>query len=246
MIASAKSRIASALADYGLFNSVLYGLQRLLCRLAPATVVERLYIVAQPVPPATDGAVRRGQHIEIRPIAAGDPAIRSFARFPEELADRFAQGAVCLGAFRGAELLGWLWFVTESFRDFTHPVNFTLRPPGTVAWDFDVYVRPEARLSAAFARLWEAGAAELRSRGIIQTLSAISAYNPASLRAHRRLGTAPFGSILVLRLGRLRAVWSATFKPHWQWSLRPDFRARLAIDAPPTAQPRQQNERKRF
>ncbi|MEO8224175.1 MAG: GNAT family N-acetyltransferase [Gammaproteobacteria bacterium] len=233
MIAKAISRIASALADYGLLNSALYGLQRALQRLAPETVVERLYIVAQPVPAAATGSPRRGQNIQVRRITTGDPAIRIFTRYPDEIADRFAQGAVCLGAFRGDELLGWLWFVPGVFRDFVHPVSFALRPASTLAWDFDVYVRPDARLSAAFARLWEAGFAELRARGIAQSLSAISAYNPASLRAHRRLGTEPFGSILVLRLGRIRAVLSLAFRPHLQWSLNTDFRAVLPIDAPP-------------
>ncbi len=232
MIASAKSRIASALADYGFVNSVLYGLHRFLQRLAPANIVERLYIVAQPVPAGPGPGVRRGQQIEIRTITAGDPAIRTFTRTPGELADRFAQGAVCLGAFRGDELLGWLWFATGAFQDYTYPVTFTLHPAHCVAWDFDVYVRPEARFSAAFARLWEAAFTQLRSQGINQTLSAISAYNPASMRAHHRLGTVTLGSIFVLRTGKLQAVWSATFRPHSQWSSRPGFRAKLSIKAP--------------
>ncbi len=236
MVAKATARIARAFADYGLINSVLLGLQRLLQELAPSSVIERLYIVAQPVPAEPARNSRRGQHIEVRPITAEDPAVRSFPRYPEELADRFLQGAVCLGAFRGEELLGWLWFVPDAFRDFTHPVGFTLLPPGTAAWDFDVFVRPDARLTATFARLWESAFASLRARGIRQSLSAISAYNPASLRAHHRLGTTPFGSILVVRLGRLRIVaCSAGIRPRWQWSLSRDFRAELTVYAPPIA-----------
>jgi len=231
--ASFTSRLRNALAEYGPANAMLLGLQQVAQRLAPSAIVERLYIVAQPVPPIPGSPVRRGQNIGVRRLLPGDPALGTFTRIPAEIDDRFAQGAVCLGAFRGAELLGWIWFVPGVFSDYTHPLDFHLEPAAVTAWDFDVYVRPDARLSAAFARLWEAAFDELRARGIRQTLSAISAYNPASLRAHRHLGMAPFGSVLVLRLGRLQAVLSRTFRPRFQWSPRRPFRAALHIAAPP-------------
>ena len=72
----------------------------------------------------------------------------------------------------------------------------------------------------------------MRDRGIRQTLSAISAYNPASLRAHRRLGCTVLGSIAVIRIGRFQAVCSRRFKPTLQWSVRKRFLASLAITAP--------------
>ncbi|MBL8201847.1 MAG: GNAT family N-acetyltransferase [Chromatiales bacterium] len=222
----------SACDEYGVVDATLLALQRTLRLLSPDAVLERLYIVAQPVPRTPAASLRRGQAILVRPLLPGDPALAAFTRIPAEVTDRFAQGAVCLGAFRGTELLGWLWFTVGAFRDHTHPVAFELAPPGTTAWDFDVYVRPEARLTAAFARLWEAAFDALRDRGVNQTLSAISAYNPASLRAHRRLGTTPFGSLLVLRLGRLQAVFSRHFRPHSRLSFRADFRATFRLDAP--------------
>lgn len=230
------ARLRSACDDYGTIDAALLVLQRLVRRVSPPAVIERLHIVAQPVPRTRDGNGRRGQSIQVRPLGPGDPTLATFTRIPAELTDRFAQGAVCLGAFRGTDLLGWLWFTVGAFRDHTHPVAVELTPAAATAWDFDVYVRPEARFTAAFARLWEAAFDALRERGVSQTLSAISAYNPASLRAHRRLGTAPFGSLLVLRLGRLQAVLSRQFEPHWQASLQPDFLAtfRVPAPAPPT------------
>ena len=169
----------------------------------------------------------------MRRLDKSDPSLVTFMRVPTEIEDRFAQGAICLGAFRGTDLIGWLWFVIGEFRDHTLPVGFRLEPAGKTAWDFDVYVHPEARMSAAFARLWEAAFEALRERGVTQTLSAISAYNPASLRAHRRLGATPFGSIVVVRLGQFQAVWSRKFRPHLQWSRRLQFCARVIIEAQP-------------
>lgn len=229
------ARLRSACAEYGGIDATLLALQRAARLLFPEAVIERLYIVAQPVPRTRDGSLRRGQAIQVRPLEQDDPALAAFTRVPAEVSDRFAQGAVCLGAFRGTDLLGWLWFTIGAFRDHTHPVAFELAPAATTAWDFDVYVRPEARLTAAFARLWAAAFDTLRERGVSQTLSAISAYNPASLRAHRRLGMAPFGSLLVLRLGRLQAVFSRHFQPHWQLSLKPEFRATFQLAAPTLA-----------
>ncbi|MDP2322442.1 MAG: hypothetical protein Q8N51_00235 [Gammaproteobacteria bacterium] len=232
MISGVTSRLHRAFTEYGVANTVLFGLQQFIQKFKPGAVIERLYIVIQPVPGTAASIGRRGAHIEIRPINSRDPALGAFTRIPAELADRFAQNAVCLGAFRAGELLGWLWFVPGVFRDFTHPVTFKLLPAKGTTWDFDVYVRPDARLSAAFVRLWEAAFQAMRNLGVSQTLSAISAYNPASLRAHHRLGTRPLGSILVVRLGRFQAVCTRRFKPYLQWSCRPHFRAELLLNVP--------------
>jgi hypothetical protein len=232
LIPGVTSRLRRALSEYGAANLLLYALQRAVQKVDRSAVIERQYIVSQPVPLSVHSSGRRGATIEVRTIHHDDPVLGTFTRIPAEIADRFAQKASCLGAFRNGELLGWLWFVPGTFRDFSHPVTFKLSPPEATTWDFDVYVRADARLSAAFSRLWEVAFASLRDLGVTQTLSAISAYNPASLRSHQRLGARALGSILILRVGRLQAVLSRRFRPHLQWSFRDNFRAALAINAP--------------
>ena len=162
----------------------------------------------------------------------GESALATVVRVPADIADRFAQGAWGFGAFRGNELLGWLWFIPGAYRDFSDPINFELEPPATTAWDFDIYVRPDARLTATFSCLWAAAFEALRAGGVTHTLSEISAFNPASLGAHRRLGAVAFGSVVMVRLGRFQALCSRRFRPHLQWSLHPEFRARLKIEVP--------------
>lgn len=230
MISGLTSRLHHAFGEYGVANTFLFALHRLVQKFRHDAVFERLYIVDQPVPSVAGPPVRGGALIEVRAIRPGDPALRTFTRIPDDLADRYVQNASCLGVFRAGELLGWLWFVPGVFRDFEHPITFNMRPADRTAWDFDIYVRPEARLSAAFARLWEAAFQALRDLGVTHTLSAISAYNPASLGAHRRLGTRAIGSILVVRLGRFQAVCSRRFPPRLQWSFRSDFQAALLVD----------------
>jgi hypothetical protein len=232
LISGVTSRLHRAFAEYGVANTILFGLQQVIQKFNSGAVIERLYIVTQPVPGTTASIGRRGAQIEIRPINSDDPALEAFTRIPAELTDRFVQNASCLGAFRTGKLLGWLWFVPGTFRDFTHPVTFKLLPATGATWDFDVYVRPDARLSAAFARLWEAAFQVMRNLGVSQTLSAISAYNPASLRAHHRLGTRTLGSVLIVRLGRFQAVCTRRFRPHLLLSFRPHFQAELVINVP--------------
>ena len=226
------ARLRGVLAEYGAANAVLLTLQRLVRTVAPTAVIERRYIVAQPVPAVPTGTPRRGQHLQVRRLVPGESALATVVRVPADIADRFAQGACGFGAFRGDELLGWLWFIPGGYRDFSDPINFELEPPATTAWDFDIYVRPEARLSATFACLWAAAFEALRAGGVTHTLSEISAFNPASLGAHRRLGAVAFGSVVMVRLGRFQALCSRTFRPHLQWSLQRTFRARLRIEAP--------------
>jgi GNAT superfamily N-acetyltransferase len=228
--ANLPARIRSACVEYGAGNALLLGLQRLLACVAPAAILERQWLVAQPVPAEPAAAPRRGASILVRELQAGDPALDAFTRLPGEVGDRFAQGAVCLGAFRGQELLGWLWFTRGDFRDYTQPLEFLL-PGSRSSWDFDVYVRPEARLTAAFARLWQAAFERLRAAGISRSISAISAFNPASLTAHQRLGSRPIGSFTLLKLGRVILVVGRGVAPRWQLGYSRDFRARLEVDA---------------
>ncbi len=233
LTATGMSRLLRTIDELGPGNTLLYAIHRGLQRLSPRLALERLYVVAQPVRGHDGLAAGRGRNIGVRRLLPGDPALSAFTRIADEMADRHRQGAVCLGAFRGEALLGWLWYTRGTFQDYGYPLDFVLRPATGTAWDFDVYIRPEARLSAAFARLWDSAFARMREAGIHTTLSAISAYNAASLHAHRRLGIRPLGSLLVLRLGRLQAVWAPDMGRWLQCSLQPGFRARLVVDAAP-------------
>jgi hypothetical protein len=64
-----------------------------------------------------------------------------------------------------------------------------------------VYVEPEFRAGRSFACLWEAANAHLAAHGIRWSLSRISAFNPGSLAAHRRLGIRKLRSASFLCLG---------------------------------------------
>lgn len=228
---SVGSQVRLLFAQFGFCNALLYALHRTVQKFSPSAAIERLNIVSLPIPAQPLANGRRGGQIEVRRLAAGDPAIATFKRLPGDIAARFQQGAVCLGAFRNGELLAWLWYVLHEFSDSYYPLDFDLTAVAPAAWDFDVYVRPEARLTAAFSRLWDATLSELRDAGVEQTLSAISAFNAASLRSHRRLGARQVGSLLLIRFGRFQAAVTWRLAPRLQFSNRPGFRGCIRIPA---------------
>jgi hypothetical protein len=223
--------------EYGTGNLLLLGLHRAARRLSAAACVERLHVMRQPLASAASGT-RRGTSIDVRVCSDGatanEPAtaalFATFRRLPGELADRFEQGATCVYAVREGKLLGWLWFARGRFRDFEYPLEFVLPRDASGVWDFDVYVKPEARLGACFVRLWAVASDLMREHGARYSYSTVSAFNPVSLNSHRRLGAEIVGSLLVVRLGRFKLVraprFGATLRATWQR----DFRVAVTLE----------------
>lgn len=220
-------RLDRARREYGTWNLVLYAFHRGLSRLLPAFHLERFYVVAQPVTEAV--ASLRGQSLTVRELVAGDPCLTVFQRTPGEIEDRFRQRATGLGAFADGQLVGWIWVAFEQFQEYELPLRFELPASGTVSWDMDVFVRPDYRLRPVFPRLWESATGILRQRGVRWTCSLISAYNPASRSAHRRLGATELGSITLIHLGQLRVIIGGRLGPRLSWSRRDDFKATVVI-----------------
>lgn len=101
---------------------------------------------------------------------------------------RFGQGAECLALYCGDRVVATLWFLVGPYLEDEVRCRFVPLPAGQCSWDFDVFVDPAHRITGAFAALWDAADAELARRGVIASLSRISAFNPASLRGPGRPG----------------------------------------------------------
>lgn len=202
----------AATAELGRLNAVLYAAGRLLSRLSGELRLYRYYIVAQPVPDQPLLPARRGRSIEVDRIGAGH---RGFVRLPlteDVITYRFAQDAVCFGAFRNGEIQGCLWLCLGPYDEDEVRCRFVREPEESTVWDFDVYVCPEARGGFVFARLWDEANAFLRERGIAWSISRISAFNPGSLASHTALGA--------------RRTATATYLKLWRWQI-------MVADVPP-------------
>lgn len=203
------------LAQLGWPNAALYWLGRALDKAsAGRCTLHRYRFVAQYVGDTPLGpSARRGADIDIRAHLPDEPPPDGYPRPHAVVKARFAQGAHSLTAWRGGRLAGFLWLVLDAYQEDEVRARYLLAAPNA-SWDFDVWVHPDERLGWVFPRLWESARGLLRQRGIRWTCSRISAFNPASLRAHARIGTVSLGEALFIRCG------------DWQWmfaSLAPYF-----------------------
>ncbi|MFA9460971.1 GNAT family N-acetyltransferase [Thiohalorhabdus methylotrophus] len=188
----------------------------------------RYYLFWQPTPQAELTPPGRKGRFEVRPIGRGDPALEQMPRPAEVLERRLSSGDRCLGAFRGEELAGFLWYAEEAYREDEARCTYRLPDGGEAVWDYDVYVDPARRLSPVFAQLWDEAAARFRRAGVRGSFSRISAFNTASLASQYRLGGRKLGSVTFLALGRLQLALSS-YRPHLHLSLSREPIFRLAL-----------------
>lgn len=184
----------------------------------------------QPVPDKALLPPRPGGTISIRELRPGDPDVARIPRPTEVIASRFAQGGRCLAAFRGRDLVAFIWFNLGTYEEDEVRATYEPGPAGQVAWDYDLFVTPTERGGLLFARLWDAAYAEMRVAGRRWTMSRISSFNAASLASHARLGGRAVGWGVFLRLWRWQFM-VASVAPHLHFSIRSDSRPRLVLIA---------------
>ncbi len=226
-----KSRVRQTVRQIGWYNGAWYALSVLFFRLSGGRwQVFKYRFMAQAVARAPLSPAR-GRAIDVRELRAGEtPA--AMARPGAVLAQRFAQGARCLGAFRAGELLGFLWFTLAPYQEDEVRARF-VPAPARAGWDFDVEVLREHRLGFAFARLWDEANRLLAARGVLWSCSRISAFNAASLAAHKRLGALELGGAVFICCGSWQWM-AATISPYVHLSRGPGSFPHLRLEPPCT------------
>jgi GNAT superfamily N-acetyltransferase len=216
--------------DWPLTDRLLYYMSRALARLTGGKArIVRYYFVAQRIPERPLAAVRGPMRFYT--AEPEDVSIRQALRPEPVISHRFASGACCFAAVSGAELAGFIWIKEGEYLEDEVRCTYGWRPAEQAAWDFDVYVAPSFRGTRVFARLWEYANQFLRARGYQWTLSRISAFNPGSMAAHRRIGLLTLGSGTFLVLGPLQLSFF-TRAPYIHGSWRSDRVPQLTFDVP--------------
>jgi len=195
--------------ELGLLNAMYWSFNRVFDGLRVPCRIFRYFFVAQPVADSPFLPPRLGHSIDIRILQPDDSALKGLPVSAPVQRDRFAQNAVCFGAFHDDAIVGCLWLCLGTYNEDEVRCRYKLTPEKTTAWDFDVYVSPAARGGFAFLKLWDAANAYLREHDVNWSLSRISAFNPDSLRVHQNLGARRFASAVFLRLGRLQLMVSS-------------------------------------
>lgn len=227
-----KSRLLKTVRQIGWYNGGWYALAMLIGTLSRGRwSLYKYRLVAQAV--AREPLCRgRGGTIEVRALDAGAcaAAFSALQRRAEVIAARYRQGAQCLAAYRAGELLGFLWFTAGPYQEDEVRARFV---PATqqACWDFDVQVFREHQLGLAFARLWDEANRLLHARGVRWSCSRISAFNAASLLAHRRIGARELGGAVFVRCGRWQ--WTAaTLAPYLHLSRDPASFPQFRLEPP--------------
>jgi len=227
------SRMRKTLLELGTANGLLYLLGRALQRMTGGRAfIVRYHFVAQPVPSAPTQHTRPSVSARVRQIMANDAIVEAFPRPAAVIKQRFQNGNICFVAENNGRFAGFLWLARDAYEEDEIRCRYELSQAATCAWDFDVYVAPEYRIGRTFARLWDAANEHLSQAGVHWSLSRISAFNRASISAHRRLGIRKLCSATFLTLGPLQI----SFLPG---QMRIHLRSRpvIRLSAPPPGTP---------
>lgn len=221
------------MADWGRLASLngwLAALDRVLRALSGGCVrLHKYYFMAQPVVAKSWLPPHRGTTVHIRPVAATDPVLDAMPRPKAVFPYRFQQGALCLGAFKAASCLGFVWFTFGPYQEDEVRCRYIPLPEGQSAWDFDLYVDPAHRNGVAFLKLWDEANRVLAARGVRWSLSRISAFNERSIASHQRLAARRIGTAMFLVAGSWQ-VSLASVKPFFFLSPRSDSFPEFALD----------------
>jgi L-amino acid N-acyltransferase YncA len=229
-------KIGQLVRSIGPGNACLYLIDRIFGGVSSGRLrVFKYYITAQATSgKATERAMRnlsRGP-FTLRWVSTHCAEFTQVERPASVIAARFAQGARCVvAAHRDGRFAGFLWLVVGPYEEDEVRARFIPQPTGRVAWDFDVAVAPSFRLGRVFGYLWDAANEEMRNCGVDVSVSRISAFNAASISAHRRAGAEIVGSAIFVCAGPLQ-IASCTLGPRLHVSLGPRHRPEITVRVP--------------
>lgn len=221
--------LAAPFKEFGFATGLLYVVSSALARASSKTRLFAYDLVVQPISesPLLDES-RTKSRLMMRRIEQGEPVTSLMPVATDVINARLRQGAVCLGAFRGDDLVGYIWYSPGEYQEDEVRCAYVLEPAAQSVFDFDLYILPKYRLGRAFAGIWDAANAHLRERRVTQSFSRISRFNSASLRAHAHLGCRRLASAIFLRAGVLQLMF-ASAPPYLHLSLSNSDSARLRL-----------------
>jgi hypothetical protein len=218
------TRLLHTISELGLVNAAWYAAARFSHCLGLR--MWRYQFVAQRV--ASSAMRSQPGKLVVRPMASVADIPPHYPRPREVVAARFRQGGCSIAAWKGSELAAILWYQFGAYEEDEVRVRYCLPSPHS-CWDYDVFVQPHLRLGTAFCRLWDEAHRRMHARGIEWTCSRISAFNPASLRAHLRIGAVRLGSATFIGLGSWQLML-ASRPPYVHFSAGPGSRPQLVFD----------------
>lgn len=229
-------RFSTLFGELGFKNGLLYLVGETLRKISNNLVyIVRYYIVAQPVP------FRKNLHsngqTEIIVVDPDHPLVAFFPRPRSVIEGRYRSGSVCFAATIKNHFAGFLWLSFGYHIEDEVRCQYELTNARDCVWDFDVYVEPAFRTGRTFSRLWDAANHYLADRGVVWSLSRISAFNVMSLRSHSRLGAIQMYTATFVCCGPFQFAWFNT-RPFLHLSLHSLCIPKLRLDTSKLAHPK--------
>jgi hypothetical protein len=230
MLGELGHRVASPFREFGLAAGSLYVLDRLLRALSPHLGLYLYEFMVQPIGGAPLLPLSLRRNLSFLEIGRGHPDLTLMPAREEIKAQRFDQGARCLGAYRKGQLLGYSWYCTERYEEDEVRCTYELVDRDVSIFDFDLYVLPQHRLLLGFPAVWQGFNEILAPRGVRYTFSRLTRFNLASRRSHAHLGWRRAGAGVFLRTWRVEWM-AATIAPYLAVTWGPRQRVTLRLHA---------------
>lgn len=206
-------KLAGVFEDFGFAAGSLYLADHALRRLSPRLGLQVYELMVQPISAAPLLPPARTRTLSFAEILCGDPAVEHMPAREDIKAQRFEQGAKCLGVYRKGALIGYIWFRFGSYDEDEVRCTYVLAAPERSVFDFDLVVLPEHRMGTAFASIWHAANEYLHARGVVASYSRMTRFNLASRNAHARLGSVRAGRAIFLQAWACEAML-ASVRPY--------------------------------
>lgn len=221
-------RLTSPFREFGFGAGLLYLLDRLLGRLSPSLGLQVYEFMVQPIGDKPLLPPNLSKNLTMRAIVEGDPEVAQMPAREEIKAQRFEQGAQCLGAYRKGELLGYLWYAQGRYQEDEVRCDYLVPDTASSIFDFDFFVLPKYRMGIGFMGVWHGANLMLAERGIRHTFSRMTRFNVASRRAHARLGARCVGRAVFFKAWGAELML-ATLSPFIAFTRGPNQRVALTL-----------------
>jgi hypothetical protein len=192
--------LRSTAKRFGYSQGLIYFCNRVLARIfGPRVFIQHYYFIAL----ATDTPIplprRLASKITTSILSISEIPSLNVPRPQEKLRARLREGSICLVSRKSGAFAGFIWLKRGVYLEDEVRSRFDLSYDPRAVWDYDLYISPSFRNSAAFLKIWHDTLRFLRKEDVRWSISRISAFAPESLRAHLRLGGTIIGGAYYIR-----------------------------------------------
>ncbi|MCM2283290.1 MAG: hypothetical protein NDI81_00810 [Desulfobacula sp.] len=191
-------KIKDGIKEHGFFIYAVYFIKRLLGYISDKIFIQFIYLFLLPVDQKrikVPSFLKKSYTVRI--LDQYHDMLKVFPVSRKTLDYRFGQKSICLVVLKDQNPIGFLWIILKKYQE---DILFCdLKMGNEIAWDFDLWILDEYRLTPAFSILWDFAFEFLANRNIKYIYSRISTLNNNSIDVHSRLGGHVVGKLLFIQ-----------------------------------------------